>query len=53
MKIPKPIHTICGRCGLYYQYPLWLDYEQNLCPQCHHPNNGHKRQELTGAAEAS
>ncbi|MFN4133415.1 MAG: hypothetical protein ACK4GQ_03495 [Candidatus Hadarchaeales archaeon] len=45
MDVPPPLNTICGRCGLYYMYPLGLDYEQNLCPQCHHSNNGHLKVE--------
>ncbi|MEM3402117.1 MAG: hypothetical protein QW179_04490 [Candidatus Hadarchaeales archaeon] len=35
----KPMPTICGRCGLYYQYPLMLDYQHNPCPNCGHMNN--------------
>ncbi|MEM0358469.1 MAG: hypothetical protein QW788_03315 [Candidatus Hadarchaeales archaeon] len=41
-----PVHpapTLCGKCGLFYLYPKWLDYEHNPCPRCDHPNNEHRK----------
>jgi uncharacterized paraquat-inducible protein A len=41
----KEMHTVCGDCGLYYQYPDALDYEHNSCPRCKCGNNGKNNHE--------